>query len=305
MAGVLAMSATVCADALAQRNPASVTIYGVADAGIVRSSNQNGQSNVYEKSGALSASRIGFKGTEDLGGGTEAVFMLESGFDIDTGAQSDAAALFNRQAWVGLVDRRYGSVLLGRHYTPYSDMVGGLGPSVDLGGQAGAHPGDIDNLDTITHINNSIKYISPEWRGPQMSVLAGTGEQAGHNGSGASYSVAVKYDYKDWKFALGYQDLKNTDTPGTRGTLASAQINTSSVNTGYRSADQLLPNRSIVSCVPYVLRLLSEAYVPHEARLRRSSETNSDRAPALLIFPRTWHQARNSSAETGTFTAFG
>ena len=53
-------------------------------------------------SGAASASRIGFKGSEDLGGGMAAIFTLESGVKIDTGELDATNTLFNRQAFVGL-----------------------------------------------------------------------------------------------------------------------------------------------------------------------------------------------------------
>ncbi|MFW2380026.1 porin, partial [Aliarcobacter butzleri] len=55
-------------------------------------------------SGNLSASRIGIKGIENLGGGTEAIFNLEAGFNTDNGQGGDAysSALFGRRAVVGL-----------------------------------------------------------------------------------------------------------------------------------------------------------------------------------------------------------
>lgn len=79
----LAFSAALQSDASAQ---SSVSTYGVADAALVYSSNQNGHSNTYMRSGNLAASQLGFKGTEDLGGGTQALFLLENGFEADTGA---------------------------------------------------------------------------------------------------------------------------------------------------------------------------------------------------------------------------
>ena len=100
--------------ALAQSN---VTIYGIADAAIV---GESGGTNSMTKvtSGAASASRIGFRGTEDLGDGMQAFFTLETGAKIDTGELDATNTIFNRQAFVGLKTNA-GSVALGRQYTPY------------------------------------------------------------------------------------------------------------------------------------------------------------------------------------------
>src|SRR5690349_11381564 len=125
----------------------SVTLYGVVDNAFAYVSNQRGQSNVYMSQGNLQASKFGLLGAEDLGGGTKAIFRLESGFNSLTGAQSSAGNLFNRQAYVGLSNDKYGTVTLGRQYTPYFNMVGALGPTGVLTGATGAHPGDLDALD--------------------------------------------------------------------------------------------------------------------------------------------------------------
>ncbi|MFX5777034.1 porin, partial [Acinetobacter baumannii] len=54
------------------------------------------------ESGSLSSSRIGFKGVEDLGGGLKALFVLENGFNADTGGMGDSTRLFDRKSVVGL-----------------------------------------------------------------------------------------------------------------------------------------------------------------------------------------------------------
>ncbi|CAL62677.1 Putative porin [Herminiimonas arsenicoxydans] len=215
-----------------------VTIYGIADVAMVYSSNQGGASNTYMRSGNLAGSRIGFKGTEDLGGGTQAIFQLESGFNLDTGEMSSSSTLFNRQAFVGINNTRYGALTAGRQYTPYYLFVGPIGPTNSLTGATGAHPGDIDGLDTTIRSNNSITYTSPVWNGLQVSALAGFGETAGDMGSGRTISAAIKYDINNWNFALGYQRLNNSNNPGgVWSPNASANFNTSPVNNGYLSAD--------------------------------------------------------------------
>ncbi len=65
----------------------------------------------------------------------------------------------------GLADRHYGSITAGRQYTPYYLLVGPVGPTSALTGATGAHPGDIDALDTTVRSNNSLTYLSPVWSG--------------------------------------------------------------------------------------------------------------------------------------------
>ena len=73
-------------------------------------------------SGYLQSSRFGFRGSEDLGGGLRAIFTLESGYNIDNGANS-SAIFFNRQSFVGLSSSNLGTLTLGRQYTPIYDNL--------------------------------------------------------------------------------------------------------------------------------------------------------------------------------------
>lgn len=233
------------ASALAQ---SALNIYGVADAALVYSSNQNGASNRYMRSGNLAASRIGFKATEGLSQELQALFQLEGGYELDTGAQSSSGVLFNRQAFVGLADRRYGSLTVGRQYTPYYLLVGPIGPVTALTGATGAHPGDIDALDTTVRSNNSLTYTSAVWSGLQVSALYGFGEQPERSTVGRTVSVALKYDYQRWALALGYQKLNNGAAAGVRSPDASSSFTVSAVNAGYLSAAAV---RYVVAALRY------------------------------------------------------
>ncbi|NKJ51139.1 porin [Burkholderia sp. SG-MS1] len=210
----------------------SVTLYGVVDNAFAYVSNQNGHSNVYMSQGNLQASKFGLLGAEDIGGGTKAIFRLESGFNSLTGAQSSAGYLFNRQAYVGLANDRYGTVTLGRQYTPYFQMVGALGPTGVLTGASGAHPGDIDALDTTLRFNNSVTYLSPTIAGLQMSAQYGLGGVPGSMANGSHFSAAFRYDYRPFAIAAGYVKLKDIATSAALGSFA---IN-SPVNNGYATA---------------------------------------------------------------------
>ena len=99
--------------ALAQ---SSVTIYGIVDLVVESASAGNGRVTRIE-SGGRNSSRLGFRGTEDLGGGNEAHFTLEMGILADTGALDQGGLTWGRQAYVGL-GGPWGNLNLGRQNTP-------------------------------------------------------------------------------------------------------------------------------------------------------------------------------------------
>src|SRR6266446_508975 len=116
--------------ALGAHAQSSVTLYGIVDAGIGYQSSQTslgsttgGHSVVKVINGVWAGSRFGLKGTEDLGGGTKAIFQLEEGFNSATGAQSVNGLMFNRQAYVGVSNDRYGSLTAGRQYASYYQLL--------------------------------------------------------------------------------------------------------------------------------------------------------------------------------------
>lgn len=191
-------------DVLAQ---SSVTIYGIADVGMAYINNVNGGSASQMYSGGLQSSRLGFRGNEDLGGGLNAVFTLESGLDMDTGSVT-GAAFWGRQAFMGLSSRNWGSITLGRQYTPSYDYLVLAGFAPAFGGLAAAHDGvpgspvgqqpaaavsRFNNGIAAHRIDNSIKYASPSFGGFSFSALYGFGEVPGDNSAGRTLAVAGTY----------------------------------------------------------------------------------------------------------------
>ncbi|NHH78145.1 Outer membrane porin protein [Burkholderia gladioli] len=115
----LAVTAAAASPALAQ---SSVTLYGVIDEGLNYTNNIGGKGGAVElTSGYAQGSRWGLRGTEDLGGGLAAIFTLENGFDASSGKAQEGGRMFGRQAYVGLQDKRYGTVTLGRQYDSMVD----------------------------------------------------------------------------------------------------------------------------------------------------------------------------------------
>lgn len=109
---LLALAAAAPA-AMAQ---STVTVFGRVDVGLQHIDNGDKQTRV--DSGTYTASRLGFRGTEDLGGGLQALFFLESGISADTGNAQGGNRFFNRGSYVGLSSKDWGTVTLGRQYTP-------------------------------------------------------------------------------------------------------------------------------------------------------------------------------------------
>jgi predicted porin len=91
-------------------------------------------------SGIQNGSRWGLKGSEDLGGGLNAVFDLQSGFNIDTGSSAQGGLLFGRHAFVGL-SGGFGTLTFGRHDTSLDDEIGNFVASAHNSVDATSGPG--------------------------------------------------------------------------------------------------------------------------------------------------------------------
>ncbi len=131
---------------------------------------------------------------------------------------------------------QYGSLTLGRQYTPYLLYVGALGSAPVLTGATGAHPGDIDQLDVDSRASNAVTYTSPNIAGLQVSTLYALGGVAGDFPSGNTFSAALKYNYNQLALAVGYLKVTNNDTPGKFSTNATGTFDQSPINAGYVSA---------------------------------------------------------------------
>ncbi|RQH08946.1 porin [Paraburkholderia dinghuensis] len=204
----------------------SVTLYGLIDESVQFVNNvatspagtnpPTGNKNQFGLGGSnLQGNRWGLKGTEDLGGGLKTVFQLESGFSLNTGKQSVAGKLFNRQAYVGLSSDQYGVVTLGRQYDTTTDLVQGLTGDGYFGSQF-ATPGDVDNNDNSARFNNVVKYTSPVLNGFQFAGMYALGGVAGATGSGQTWGAAATYGIGSFNVAAGYLMQSNAATTVAR-----------------------------------------------------------------------------------------
>ncbi|MGE0315596.1 MAG: porin [Lautropia sp.] len=238
----LAVAAALPAFAQAQTN---VSLYGSLDMSLesVNGDANGGNSDLKVTDGVWSQSRLGFKGSEDLGGGLKGIFQMEHRFRPDTGAQTSGTSFWQGQSWVGL-GGGFGEIKLGRMYTPVfqallpGDMTGysWYNNQVGLGG-------------TRVRFGNEIEYKSPSLGGFTIygaysasgglaqAANAGTGspavsdtsqEPAGTSSDatkiGDAIGVAGVGAFGPVKFGIGYHSIKDgfVGATGTRKELGAS-----------------------------------------------------------------------------------
>lgn len=198
--------------ALAQSN---VTLYGRVDAGVTK---QNSGTSAFPGGGAAdrwelregSGSRLGLRGTEDLGGGLKAGFVIEHRFSPDTGAAN--ATFWNGRSYVELAGAM-GAVYLGREYAPAEvvakagdpfawETVGQMGRAITWAGYSST---------SGERHNNVLGWRSPKWGGfsAQAAVSAAEGAQSGGAAVGRAIGVNAQYKAGALYLGLGY-DQRNS-----------------------------------------------------------------------------------------------
>lgn len=230
----LAVAGLASTAAFAQSN---VQIYGVVDVGYSRvsSSDINGhKTRSAMDSGLQSGSRIGFKGTEDLGNGLKVSFVLEQSLvnDVESDAANDkGTGLFgntSRQAFLALTSQ-YGTVAAGRQYTPQYGLVSkldpfGAGTVGDVTYGRGVYGMGAAAAPKTIRLNNLLAYVSPTFGGG-FNVIAG------YTGNGIADENATGLDEQDVKVwainpnysngplfvGLNYHQVKLDDLVGGAG----------------------------------------------------------------------------------------
>ena len=191
----------------------SVTLYGIADAWFGRTSGDVTLNGVKTKTpsqtvlndGGLKASRFGFKGTEDLGGGLKANFKLEQGFSIDNGVAASAG--FSREAWVGL-SGAFGEVQLGKANNAFDDVSAMAASVFDSSFTPLAQV--FVSSEFAAAAPNTIKYLSPTFNGFSGSVSYSFGENKdlptnlAQHSADKFYSFSAQYANGPLTVGLGY-----------------------------------------------------------------------------------------------------
>jgi predicted porin len=255
---LLAVSLALTFPALAHAQSA-VTLYGIIDEGLSYTSNAatvnsngsvSGHSAVRLLSGVMQQSRWGLRGSEDLGGGMKAIFMLENGFDASTGKFGQGGLLFGKKAWVGL-SGAFGTVTLGRQYDTNVDILGPFEVGDQWGGYMAAHPGDLDNINNTNSTNNSIKFTSNTYGGLTVEALYSLGGVAGNFSRNRIWSVSAGYVNGPLALGAGYLDVANPNTsfrdlgdlssgPNPAGLSGNATLNNAELNFKYQITPDLL-----------------------------------------------------------------
>ena len=151
-------------------------------------------------------SRIGFKGSEDLGNGLKAIWKVEVGYDLDGdnngNIRSGSGWEGGRNSYMGLAGD-WGTVLVGRHDTPMKISTGRLDVFADTMADYNSTIGFID-----LRPDNVIAYISPNWNGFTFAVAGVAAEDYRDDSVGdGAYSVAAMYFNNGFYASAAFEDI--------------------------------------------------------------------------------------------------
>jgi len=185
----------------------SVTLYGSVDVGVDFVTNSRGGHLYQESAGKRTPDRFGFLIKEDIGGGNTVFARLESGFLTNTGTQINPTSFFNRDAYVGITNSRFGSLSLGHIPDYVYEYVGALNNSVP-GISSYYTVGNLDGLANTRALDNSVKYESIDYRGFQAGAMNAFGNQTNFS-EGRQYSVGARYQNGRVKLGAAYSMSHN------------------------------------------------------------------------------------------------
>jgi predicted porin len=219
----------------------SVTLYGIVDVWVGGQKNPGEARQTKIDSGGVSSNRFGFKGSEDLGGGLKANFLLEQGFNTDNGSMafpgsaavpatltSPAIAavpskMFSRQAYVGF-SGGFGELRLGKTFSPFDDISGATTPGFD----SALSPSVNVWKSTTYNANpdNTVYYASPSLGGFSGAASYSLGENKNVPvvgvSAGKTISLNAKYEGGPVYAGVAYQTEK---ADGSAETLKFTRVN--------------------------------------------------------------------------------
>lgn len=250
---IAAAAGTVAAVAGTAQAQTAVTLYGVADINVEYANNVGavpvasnqfnrgpGHDIVRMDSGGLAGSRWGIRGTEDLGAGTKALFVLESGFSLDTGTLQQSGRMFGRQAFVGMQRAGIGQLSFGRQYTSMFEALANFSPTAyatqyePVVLQSGAnfredntvkYTGQFGPVTALAHWSFGTGLALPATVGI-ATPIGGNGEVPGSFRRDTAYGAAVAYAAAPFGITIGY-DQWNPTIGTSSGTLRKAAVGTS------------------------------------------------------------------------------
>jgi len=236
----LAVAAALTAPAMAF---AEATVYGKANMSYDRV-NDGAVANASTMNVLTSNnSRIGFKGSEDLGGGLSTVWQMEAAIGVDDGTNK-AGNFFSRNTFVGLKSKDMGTLVAGVHDTPYKSSTRKLDMFGDQIVSDNRKPLGVNMMGGGTHEarnNNSLTYTSPDFSGLKIAAQAVFGgETAGSGAAKGSFNTLAGMYSADALYAtLAYSQKKLGDTgtgdlAGTTGGTSGDKYTGTKVGVGYK-----------------------------------------------------------------------
>lgn len=305
---------------------AQVTVYGIVDTGVEWLSHSNAAGQSVSKVPGLGGSlpsRVGFKGSEDLGGGLRAIFQLENGFSPDTGALNQGGRLFGRQAYVGLASDAWGAVTVGRLY----DMTYLVQAKADTFGGNLYSIGSLDGYLPNARTDNALGYMGTFGRwtlgatysfGRDASPAGATGpsgvapatncpgEKAGDAQACRQTTMMVDYDAKSYGVAASYDvlhggagelnGLTNSNFKDRRTALMAFAIwGTTRIGTGIidRKTSKLTDGGSTIYFLGASYPLTPQ--VTLDAQVSRIAIKNSPNAATMILARATYYLSKRTS----------
>lgn len=186
----------------------TVTIFGLVDVNLTNYSagDKSGATNVTKMNdgvnNGLNGSRWGIRTNEDLGGGLNAGVLLESGFNVDTGASGQGGRLFGRQSFISLTSASAGGLRLGRQYVLSDSVIGQGNP---FGNALVNNP-----TTSVTNVGKNLPYfLNParsdnviQYETPSFGGLSAAAQYAPGEGTFDTYQ-GVRLAYANAPFYVG------------------------------------------------------------------------------------------------------
>ena len=228
----------------------SVTIYGILDVGYSNRNLKGSPSTATNTntvntfgSGYSTPSRLGFRGVEDLGGGTSAFFTIETGL---TPTSSTLSTFNNRQTFVGIAQKGYGNVAVGTQYGPIFRAVGATDPG-DRNGvigsviypAAGTDGGQASADAAFTlRFANSVTASTERMKGFSANAMYAmnnqnstqTGATTGGTLNNNAYGLGADYTIGKFYATVAYQSLKNINDSSATATVSSSFVGTNTTD---------------------------------------------------------------------------
>jgi predicted porin len=231
--------AALSAFATAAQAQSSVSVYGIVDINYNSTDRSTGNKATAQGADSLATSRLGFRGTEDLGGGLKAEFQLESRINPTNGKAGAASeVLFNRESWAGFSSGKLGSIRAG-----LTDVTSaqGFDSTVSQMGDLGNTSGDIgaDKGQTVRYTTPTFSGITAEvgYSNAAATTSSVTDATSGTFAmTGKITSAAIKYEQGNFGLYAGQSEAKITATYDRTDTFFGAKYDFgfASVGVAYR-----------------------------------------------------------------------